>query len=565
MKTTCPHGDRCPGCSHLGVDYELQLESKRDLVRSVLSAYPELRRIDVEPVRGATPVEEYRTRVKWVVGPLHEIGLYADRHHAVVDTPFCRIAGALSLEVGNALRALLKESAAGMGSVTAVDIREVVDSGDTRALVTLVADPAMPKELLSRLGKNLQQRVPKIASVFVNRRDAGSPQILGRETRRIVGPASLIDEIGSVKVVATPGSFVQAHRGQAAFLESELVAFADRLRKEAGHAPRVLELHAGSGAFGLALARAGADVTAVESFGPAVAAMGDSARAMGVTLNAVEDDAEHFVRSARGPWDLVLVDPPRRGLTPSLRERIAALGPRAVAYVSCDPETFARDAAHLARLGFTLASVQPIDMLPLTAHVELLAFARPTARPPPIELARSRSVVLMEKPPHTQWDEGGPEGARPLLELPRGATGVLPLRLRDVVDAPMHATARVRCVVSRVTRKGGTIRLPSGKARYERLRVVAGHSEILLHLDATGVAAFAQLLKRLATFGHRPLGDLTTPEPAALRHAFDAYGIDRPLIHVEWVKIACPSWELSAESPVAADFQRALLRLSRRS
>ena len=379
MKVECPHGDRCPGCSYLGVDYAVQLEDKRKLVCAVLGAYPELRRIDVSGAEPAHPIQGYRTRVKWVIGPRGELGLYAGRDHAVVDTPQCRIAGALSLEIGSAVRAMLRDPNGAGRDISAIDIREVDGDGTTRALVTLVVDRRAPSAKLDVLARELQRRVPAISSVSVNRREDGAPQILGEDTRLLLGPPALTDTIGTVRVVASAGSFVQAHRGQAAYLESRLVRLADALTRESGHPPRVLELHAGAGAFGLALAKAGADVTSVESFGPAVTAMSDAARAMDVPVTAIHADAERFVASAEGNWDLVVVDPPRRGLSPALRAGIARLQPRAIAYVSCDPETFARDIAHLARLGFGAPEVTPVDMLPLTAHVEVVAFLRPIA------------------------------------------------------------------------------------------------------------------------------------------------------------------------------------------
>ena len=126
--------------------------------------------------------------------------------------------------------------------------------------------------------------------------------------------------------------------------------------------PRVLELYAGSGALSLALAEAGATVLAVESFAPACERLSRAAREQRLSLEVQQGDAGVVAQalSQQGQrFDVVVVNPPRRGLDVQVREAVAHLGPQRMAYVSCNPATLARDLAHLARRASRPGSLRP--------------------------------------------------------------------------------------------------------------------------------------------------------------------------------------------------------------
>ena len=556
MIVDCPHKPGCPGCSYIGVEYAKQLETKRTALADSLAAYPTLSAISVNETEGAPAIEHYRTRVKWMIGPRGEVGLYADGStHDVVDIPSCRIAGELSVRIGRALRELLHGE---KGILSAVDIREIAGA-EPRAMVTLVIDAGADPNAVAALARDLQAKVGAIASLFVNERVAGSPQVLGPRTRSLIGAPALVDRVGTVDVIATPGSFVQAHRAQAGFIEKRLVDAAVRLKDELGRSPSVLELYAGSGALGLALARTGCDVTFVESYAPAAESIMKASAGLRGSVRTITEDAETFVRSTSDRFDMVVVDPPRRGLPPLLRAAAARLSPRCFAYVSCDPETFARDLDHLARLGIQAETATPIDMLPLTAHVEALAVLRPTPPNAPPELARAANVVVIEKPAHAAVNDCAPNPrARAIVALEAGVSGALAF---STSDGKWTSKLSARCVVSGVARERGRIRALGAEATYRRIRVVSGHSEIELSLESTHTASLSRVLDRLASFGHAPLGDVSRAHPSALRHAFDARGIDRAMVHVEHIRIARGETVVEAKSELAPDFKRAVARL----
>ncbi|HEU4535330.1 MAG TPA: RsmD family RNA methyltransferase, partial [Polyangiaceae bacterium] len=406
----CAHGERCAGCPLLGLSYGGQLERKGSAVREALGAYRSLAGLSPGAAEGASPVLGYRTRAKWVVAPGPRIGMFAKGgRHEVVDVPGCLVASPLLGRVAEALRGLLREGGAfgpwcapydgrGPGAIKAVDLRQVEGGGGSRALVTLVLERTRaPRPAdLAPLAEALAARAPEVAGVALNLSAGSSPQLLGPETRPVWGVAKATDRVGEIETVASFGAFVQAHRGQATRLQ--------RWALELGRgARRALDLYGGSGAFGLALARAGAKVDLVETLPAAAEAAREAAEAAGLPLRAFAGDAERLLAAfveAGERYDVVLVNPPRRGLSPGVRRLLGALAPARLGYVSCEPRTLGRDLDHLARLGLGAQSVRPLDMMPLTEQVECFASLAPAPPPPPEVIFENDDIVVVNKAPH---------------------------------------------------------------------------------------------------------------------------------------------------------------------
>ncbi len=538
----CPHHPTCPGCPFLGLSYEEQLLRKDSAARLAFADYADLAGVEFMPPVGATPRLGYRTRLKWVAsGP--RLGLFERGTHRVVDTPGCVVAQPILLEVGTAVRKLLVEerhSAVAEG-LTAVDLRQVRAAAE-RVLVTLVIreDRAPPAGALEAFASALTSASPPVASVGWTGRSHFSPQVLGHGGAILVGEESALDRIGSVDVVARPGSFVQAHRGQAAAIEALLVDALAALTGRLGRKPRVLELFAGSGALGLALAKAGASVTAVESFAPAAQAIGRAAAHASVDVAWHAGDAETFVREhARERFDLAVVDPPRRGLPPSLRAGLAHLGLSELFYVSCAPATLARDLADLARQGLTARRVLPLDMFPMTDHVEAVAFVTRAEPPRPRVLFEDDDLLCVDKPPHEPMRELArrldASGVTPLTKLPAFVSGpVLFAKDRAASDLPtleIQRTVRIEAhaLVKGVASAKGSVGRPlrehpdAPRTRYQRARVVGGHS--LVRVATHGAVEVP--MTHLSMIGHPVVGDPKRCDEPTRRHFFEKHGLDR--------------------------------------
>jgi 23S rRNA (uracil1939-C5)-methyltransferase len=518
---TCPHLDRCAGCPLFHLPYPAQLDAKRSRLETALGRYGALADLTVEPVRGADPPLGYRTRVKWMIGQRGELGLFSrSDDHVVVDIPGCLVIDPALGEVGTAVRSLLaRADALGEAArrLSAVDLRVARPrSGPPRVLVTLVSPHGALDERAARaIAEALATTSPLVTGVAWSVTQGRTVQVLGPATTPLLGSDAEPDAIGTITVDARFGAFVQAHRGQAAALEAVVT---DAVR--AIERPRVLELFAGSGALTFALARAGARVDAVEAYAPAAASIacagGDAVRAHAADATAFTVDA-----AGRGDrWDAVVVDPPRRGLTPELRRAIAALAPSIVVYVSCNPETLARDLDHFARLGYAPDRVTPLDMIPQTDEVEAIALLRP--REP-----AARAVV--HEGPARVVDVAPHEATSDLSSAPPAGGSGLALALAPGGSKP-EASLEAIAIVKGITHKRGSLK---GRARYRRLTVASGHSVLRLE----GVAP-ARTASDLAAIGHPVIGDPKRCDAGTLRHFFEKHGLDRTAWHTDRLAVA---------------------------
>jgi 23S rRNA (uracil1939-C5)-methyltransferase len=597
---TCEHAEECGGCPLIGLGYDEQLAWKRARVASALARYPALERVCTEPVVPAEPITGYRTRAKLMVGA-GGVGLFAKGGgHRVVDGPGCRVLPPLLLRVTSAIRARLSDGrleAAGtcpsVGALRAIDVREVATASEKRALLTLVVHAKGPlpehvRAALEAAARDLAAEVPEIVSVAVNLHDGAAPQVLGAETQILRGDGHAADRVGASTVLASHGAFVQAHRGQAAAIHERLV----RTFLADGGRPRVLDLYGGSGAIALALAEAGCDVTLVESFAPAVEAARDSARRQGLPLACRTGDVTTVLRelAASGArWDGVVVNPPRRGLAPEVRELLARMGAPTVAYVSCDPETLARDLDHLARLGLAAARLEPLDMIPLTEEVETIAVLRRAPPAPPRVLHEEDTLLAVEKGAHEPTTPQGEyagslldrvralpdaERAVPVYRLDVGTSGVVLFARSPELAAPWQAAlaagarkvylvgargvAPQKGAVTRALRDGG--RVQPARTRFRRLAIAGGHS-VLRVIPEEGRAH--QVRRHLAMVGHAVLGDARYGHAPTNRFFEEKHGLDRPFLHCVRLELDHPrrGVRLIVESPVPGDLRSVLDRV----
>jgi 23S rRNA (uracil1939-C5)-methyltransferase len=574
----CEHAERCAGCPLIALSYGEQLDHKTRKVEEALARYPDLSRARVLPALGADPVVGYRGRAKLVVGPGGRLGLYErGSGHEVLDLPHCRVLSPAVATVAAAIREILARHAE--LALSAVDLRDVggPDSAP-RVEVTLVVErgPSFRLEALRKEAEALAEREPSIASMAVNFREPGSPRILGAETMRLLGDPG-----------ATFGAFEQAHRGQAQRIH-ELVGAA-----LPSPASRVLDLYGGSGAVGIALAARGAEVVLVESFEPAVARAKRNAHEAGLELETLTTDAAEalgaLVRRGR-TFDAVVVNPPRRGMDVAARQALGRLAPPLVAYVSCDPVTLTRDLDHLARLGLRAQELQPLDMIPLTDHVETVAFLRRGEPPLPERVYEDEDVIAAVKSPHEPTTPQGEHetslldrvrripgcaSAVPIHRLDVGTSGVVlfakhPSRVHvwaqaladDAAEKVYLALVRgmppERGTVDRGLREGK--RTVSATTRFVAVERLAGHALLEVRPDE---GRTHQIRRHLAALGHPVLGDARYGHAASNRYLEEKHGLDRTFLHSGKITLAHPRTgrRLVLEAPLAGDLDAVLARL----
>lgn len=602
VRVRCPHASECGGCPLIEQSYPAQLDRKRERVREALGRYPELAAVTVAALSGASPVEGYRTRAKFAVGRGGSIGMYTDEH-AVVDIPECRVISASMREALQKLRAYARRedrslralvASADGGPLRAVDLRAALEPARDergepreRLMLTLVLDRnrASLEDAREACESLAHEGVASVCAVSWH--DGRSPQLLGAAPEIFAGPRAMRDLIGdgAVWLHASPGSFAQAHRGTSAAIHKLVRQSLEAALPERRRA-RVLELFAGSGALGLSLARAGMNVCLVESFAPAAEAALDAAREQRLDgVLAFADDATRFAREeARraNRYDVVVVNPPRRGVDRSALVAIGALAPSLIVYVSCDPETLARDLSTLRDQGYAvLGRAQPFDMIPLTDEVETVVVMRRQiederkgvavvhrderiavfdggsgVRARAIEWARSRM----------RWREcvaiaGAAEDESGLVVLARSPGDASAIEREGVVSGVV-----CEAWVKSVARDKGSIERAAGRTRdartkYKRLAVVGGHSKVRLTIER-GDTGSARV--HMAGVGHAVLGDSANGERGTNVFVRERMALDRAALHVSALVVRDGEAALELNAKPSGDLALLEARLGRR-
>lgn len=553
----CPHAPACPGCSQLHRPYDEQLLWKQQHLLNTFAPFPELAALPVAPVVPASPTVAYRTRAKWQVGSEGQIGLFRRNSHDVVDLPTCQIVAPSLLRVSQSLRDALAAPGWLRDHLRAVDLREVRSTRHSGVLVTLVVPSCEPVPLAqAREASAFLIAFPEVLGVALNLVEADSPQVLGLRTLPLHGLVEVEDTVGVSTILTTFGAFAQAHRGQAAALQQVIAS--------AALGP-TLELYGGSGSLGLAIAHRGFSVDSVESFAPASKAASEAAKAARVPFHAWVGDAAKFVRKwaqQQRPYDLVVVNPPRRGLMPEVREAIVRLAPRCVAYMSCEPRTLARDLAHFSRLGYAAMEAAPYDMIPWTDEIETLVFLKRQVATAPRLLWEIEDGAFFEKASHESLKQlcdrvqtlRGWEHAAPVVEMSPQLSGpCLLLREPSGVGVWRQALSGSRWIwkgwVRGIPHRSGML----GKGiRYRRGQVHGGHALIEIQ---SGFDLTEFFRARLASLGHPILGDSEYGSKESNRYFFEKFGLDRVFLHASSITLTPPGSleNKTLDSPWPAD------------
>ena len=362
----CPHFGVCGGCDYQHIPYESQLKYKTEILRETLRR---IGRIDWpgEITAHASPPWAYRNRAQWKVRPLGEdgvggtsIGYFRANSTALCAVEDCAILSPLLLKT---LLALRTAAAAGMLPRELREIEAFAGRDDSKLLITatFAGFPPRAQELVDKLRGIL----PEIESLLFHDPTRGRMEL--------DGPGYIECEAAGATYRVGHFSFFQVNR----FLVGEL---ARAVAEDEAEGRLALDLFAGVGLFSLPLAKRFARVVAVES-NPAAArdleanTSGRVARGSRV-IEVRSADVEEFLAKLKEKPELVVLDPPRAGLTPGTIKHLARMGPARITYVSCDPPTLARDLAALANTGYDIAGVCWFDLFPQTFHMETVVRLR---------------------------------------------------------------------------------------------------------------------------------------------------------------------------------------------
>ena len=368
----CPVFPRCGGCSCRHMSYEATLEAKRQQVQDCFQRIGKLD-VTVPPVLGMTNPTAYRNKTALPVGgPVEDpqVGFFAPRSHAIIPIDRCANAMPPADDISRAVLSWMKahripsyneETHTGI-------IRHIVTrvNREHQALVTLAANAtALPHA--EELWKALQP-LGVIGLVLNENRDKTNV-ILGRKFHTLYGESTLKDVLCGLTFDLSPAAFFQVNPTQTEALYQTALDFAE-LRP----GDRLCDVYCGAGTISLMMARHCQSVLGIEIVPQAIENAKENAARNHITnadfrCGAAEEVLPALVDEGLRP-DVIVIDPPRKGVEPAVIEAIAKASPRRVVYVSCNVATQARDAALLCEKGYTLDKVQPVDMFCWTSGVE---------------------------------------------------------------------------------------------------------------------------------------------------------------------------------------------------
>lgn len=372
----CPHYPNCVGCPLIDVPYPQQLTRKQTIVREVFARYPALAGVEVPPVAPARHRLGYRTRVKLVVRRHRDqvaIGLYVPQSHRVIDISSCPVHPRPVNQVVQFLKKKILEL-----RITPYDERD--DSGDLRYLdfrfsaarqelsLTLVTrHSSFPAG--AQLAKSLLQRFSFMTGVIQNINEQRGNVIWGASFRILGGRDTIMERVGDLKLVFPPGVFSQANPFMARKLYENVCELAALKGDETG-----LDLYCGVGPISLYLAVAARQIWGIDESELSINNAKQNARRNGRgNCRFVAGDVAATIAQLRQNLpqvDLAILNPPRKGIQPAAMTAIVDLDAPKLIYVSCEPNSLARDLVRLVDTDYRIASLRLFDMFPQTEQVE---------------------------------------------------------------------------------------------------------------------------------------------------------------------------------------------------
>lgn len=368
----CPYAKRCGGCDYQGVPYTKQLAFKQEEMKKLLGSFGK-----VEPIIGMEDPIHYRNKVHAVFDRDKKgniiAGVYEKNSHRVVNVDSCMIQDKRANAIILTIRKLIKDfkmktynEDTGYGLFRHVLIRTGHASGQI-LVVLVLASPILPAK--NHFIKALRNAHPEITSIVLNVNDKRTSMVLGEREIVLYGKGYIEDTLCGLTYRISPKSFYQINPIQTEKLYTVALEYASLTGKEI-----VLDAYCGIGTIGMSASAKAKEVIGVELNKDAVKDAIANAKANKVgNIRFYNKDASDFIMGMAGqkaPCDVIFMDPPRSGSTEKFLDCVAMLAPKRVVYISCDPNTLARDLSYITKKGYRVAKIQPVDLFCGTKHVE---------------------------------------------------------------------------------------------------------------------------------------------------------------------------------------------------
>lgn len=375
VQPRCEIYSDCGGCQLQHLSYEAQLAAKRRQVIDAMTHIAKLPHVPVKETLGTVSPWNYRNKMQFPVG-IHQghivVGCFAQGSHRIIDTEDCHIQREGNNELANAVRDIVAQLRIPIynedthrGVLRHIVGRVGKDDELMAVIVTAAKELPRKKEFI----RMLRARLPRLVSIQQNIQTYRNNVIMGRDTMLLWGKPTIRDTLGKLSFHISPRSFFQVNTAQAEVLYEQALQYADLHGTET-----VIDTYCGTGTITLFLAQKARKVYGIEIVRPAILDAQKNARDNGIkNAEFIVGDATKVMPSLYKQGvrpDVVVVDPPRAGCTPTVLKTFADMTPRRIVYVSCNPATLARDLAVMKDLGYAAQEIQPVDLFPQTSHIE---------------------------------------------------------------------------------------------------------------------------------------------------------------------------------------------------
>jgi 23S rRNA (uracil1939-C5)-methyltransferase len=362
---TCVHGgEPCPGAAWQGLPYELQLEHKRAQVREALERIGGFEGIEIEPIVEAVEQWRYRNKLEYSFGAesatdAPRLGFHArGRWDTVVDVDDCHLASGANNAARNAIREWAAteglpayDGDSGGGALRNLIVREGRRTGQVQTRLVTAAEAEIPQP-------------PVDLHTTVRGPSGGTDGPTG-----VLGEEFLRERLGDLDLRVSPFAFLQTNTETAERLYATAREFAGL-----GSGERLFDLYCGIGTIGLSMAADAGEVWGIETIADAITDAEFNAELNGIgNARFRAADARLGIRpllEEAGKPDVVVLDPPRAGLSAKIVRRVLECEAKRIVYVSCNVTTMAPNVRQMVDAGYRLTRVKPVDMFPQTPHIE---------------------------------------------------------------------------------------------------------------------------------------------------------------------------------------------------
>lgn len=378
----CPVSKKCGGCRGFGLSYSRQLQKKAKVLEEQCGQFGRF-----EPIVGMKNPYHYRNKVHAVFGEdrRHNIisGIYEEGTHRIVPVDRCLLENEKADEIIVSIRGLLKSfkirpynEDTGYGLFRHVLIRTGHATGEIMVVLVL-ASPILPSK--NNFVKALLKLHPEITTIVLNVNSKDTSMILGEKETVLYGKGYIEDILLGKTFRISSQSFYQVNPVQTEKLYQKAMEYAALSGRET-----VLDAYCGTGTIGLIASGSAKEVIGVELNSAAVKDARINAKQNRVSnIMFYEKDAGELIRQMaeqQAVVDVAFMDPPRAGSTEVFLDSLVMLKPKRIVYVSCNPETLARDLRYLKRKGWRMVKGAGVDMFPWTASIEAVVLLTPQKR-----------------------------------------------------------------------------------------------------------------------------------------------------------------------------------------